>query len=201
LSLPLPSIFSPPEPLTVEFFNTPSYGCKKIKHSSSPLLIKIFIALKKNIYNITYQYPRKINMTKKSKLVEIKTKPTSANVEDFINSIPDEQKRKDSFYLLEMFKKITGEEPVLWSNSIIGFGNKIYKSEKTGREVDWLKTGFSPRKANLSLYISVNIKEHEDAVKNLGKHKTGVGCLYINKLEDINLKILENMIQTSSQKS
>ena len=101
---------------------------------------------------------------KKSKLVEIKTKPTLASVEDFINSVTDEQKRKDSFVLLEMMKKASGEEPVLWSNTIIGFGNKRYKSPNTGREVDWLLIGFSPRKANLSLYLSMDIKKHEDAL-------------------------------------
>jgi hypothetical protein len=133
----------------------------------------------------------------KTKLVEIKTKPTSASVEDFINSVKDEQKRKDSFVLLEMMKKATGEEPILWSNSVIGFGIKRYKSPATGREVDWLRIGFSPRKANLSLYISVGIKEHAEALKKLGKHKTGVGCLYINKLEDINMKVLKGMIEAS----
>lgn len=134
---------------------------------------------------------------KKSKLVEIKTKPTVANVEDFINTVKDEQKRKDSFVLLEMMKKATGEEPVLWSSAIIGFGIKRYKSPTTGREVDWLRIGFAPRKANLSLYISVGIKEHAAALKKLGKHKTGVGCLYINKLEEIDLKVLKGMIDAS----
>nr|WP_294775703.1 DUF1801 domain-containing protein [uncultured Flavobacterium sp.] len=134
---------------------------------------------------------------KKSKLVEIKTKPTAASVTDFINAIPDEQKRKDSFTLLEMMKKASGEEPVLWSNAIIGFGNKRYKSPTTGREVDWLLIGFSPLNANLSLFISVGLKVHAAALEKLGKHKTGVGCLYINKLEDVNLKILKQMIATS----
>ena len=87
---------------------------------------------------------------KKSKLVEIKTKPTSASVDDFINNVQDEQKRKDCFVLLELMKNATGEEPVLWSNSIIGFGNKRYKSPATGKEVDWLLMGFSPCNANLS---------------------------------------------------
>jgi hypothetical protein len=131
---------------------------------------------------------------KKSKLVEIKTKPTIVNVEDFINNIQDEQKRKDCFVLLEMMKKATGENPVLWSNSIIGFGNKRYKSPATGREVDWLKIGFAPRKANLSLHVSIGINEHAAALKKLGKHKTGVGCLYINKLEDIELTVLQEII-------
>lgn len=137
---------------------------------------------------------------KKSKLVEIKTKPTAASVEDFINTIKEEQKRKDSFVLLEMMKKATGEEPLLWGSSVIGFGIKRYKSPTTGREVDWLRIGFSPRKANLSLYISVGIKEHAAALKKLGKHKTGVGCLYINKLEDIDIKVLKEIINTSLNK-
>lgn len=135
---------------------------------------------------------------KKGKLVEIKTKPTAASVEDFINKVPNEQKRKDSFVLLEMMKKATGEEPVLWSNSIVGFGLKRYKSPTSGREVDWLLIGFAPRKANLSVYLTVDIaKEHAAALKKLGKHKTGMGCLYINKLEDIDLNVLKGMITAS----
>jgi len=136
-------------------------------------------------------------MAKKTKLAEIKTKPSSASVEDFINTVKDEQKRKDSFVILEMMKKATGEKPKIWGSSIIGFGNKRYKSPATGREVDWLLIGFSPRKANLSLYLMVNIKEQAAALKKLGKHKTGAGCLYINKLEDIDLKVLKGMIDAA----
>jgi hypothetical protein len=134
---------------------------------------------------------------KKSKLAEIKTKPTAVSVEDFINAFPDEQKRKDSFAILEIMKKATGEKPVLWGSSIIGFGNKRYKSPATGREVDWLRIGFSPRKTNLSLYVSGGIKEHAEALKKLGKHKTGVGCLYLNKLEEIDLNVLKGIINAS----
>ena len=131
-------------------------------------------------------------------MAEIKTKPTSASVADFINSIKDEQKRKDSFVLLEMMKKAIGEEPKMWGNALIGFGQVKLKSPNTGREVDWLRLGFSPRKANLSLYISGDINhQHAEALKKLGKHKTGVGCLYINKLEDIDIKILKKMIEAS----
>lgn len=137
---------------------------------------------------------------KKSKLVEIKTKPTNDNVVAFINKIIDEQKRKDCFVLIDMMKAASGEEPVLWSNSIVGFGNKRYKSPNTGREVDWLLIGFAPRKANLSLYVSVGIQEHSAALKKLGKHKTGVGCLYINKLEDVDLNVLQGIIKTSLSK-
>ena len=134
---------------------------------------------------------------KKSKPAEIKTKQTSASVEDFINTVKDEQKRKDSFVLLEMMKKASGEEPKMWGNSLIGFGNKRYKSPSSGREVDWFLIGFSPRKANLSLYLMINHKEHAAEIKKLGKHKTAGGCIYINKLEDIDLKVLKGMIDAS----
>lgn len=134
---------------------------------------------------------------KKSKLAEIKTKPTAASVEDFLNSVRDEQRRMDSLVLLKMMKKASGEEPKMWGASIIGFGNKRYKSPATGREVDWFRIGFSPRKANLSLYIAVSLKDHAAALEKLGKHKTGVGCLYINKLADIDISVLKGMIEAS----
>jgi len=127
-----------------------------------------------------------------------KTKSTSAGVADFINSITDEQKKKDSFVLLEMMKKASGEEPRMWGSSIIGFGQVKLKSPNTGKEVDWLRIGFSPRKASLSLYISGDINhQHAEALQKLGKHKTGVGCLYINRLEDVDMKILKGMIEAS----
>lgn len=138
---------------------------------------------------------------KKSKLVQIKTKPTSASVEEFINNVNDEQKIKDSFVILEMMKKASGEEPTMWGGSIIGFGNKRYKSPVTGREVDWLQIGFSPRKANLSLYLNIAFKDYAKVFDKLGKHKTGAGCLYIKKLEDINMDILKELIEVSVKKS
>lgn len=134
---------------------------------------------------------------KKSKLAVIKTRPTAASVKEFIGKIPDVAKRKDSLVLLEMMRKASGQEAVLWSNSIIGFGNKRYKSPKTGREVDWLLIGFSPRKANFSLHLTMNINDHGPALKKLGKHKTGAGCLYINKLEDVDLEVLRGIIEAS----
>ena len=134
---------------------------------------------------------------KKSKLAEIKTKQTAASVEEFLNTLQDEQKRNDSFALLEMMKKASGEEPKMWGGSIIGFGNKRYKSPATGREVDWLRIGFSPRKANLSLYLTVGIQQHAAALEKLGRHKTGVGCLYINKLGDVDIRVLKGMIEAS----
>ncbi len=132
------------------------------------------------------------------KLAEIKTKQTSSSVSDFIDGIQDEQKRKDIQVILKMMEKATKEKPKMWGSSMIGFGNVRYKSPNTGREVDWFKIGFSPRKANLSLHL-MNLQKHEDALAKLGKHKTGVGCLYINKLEDIDVKVLEKMIAEAAK--
>jgi hypothetical protein len=131
---------------------------------------------------------------KKPKLVEIKTKPSLASIDEFINSIADEKKRNDSFALLEMMKAVTGEEPVMWGNALIGFGYRIYESPATGRQVEWFRIGFSPRKANFSLYLSINIQEQSAALEKLGKHKTGAGCLYINKLDDIDKDVLQGMM-------
>ena len=134
------------------------------------------------------------------KLAEIKTKPTSLSVAGFIDSITDEQKRKDSYVVLNLMEKATKEKPKMWGSSIIGFGNVRYKSPATGREVDWFKIGFSPRKANLTLYLLGTIQKEADAIKKLGKHKTGGGCLYINKLEDVDIKVLEKLIAASAKK-
>lgn len=137
---------------------------------------------------------------KKSKLAEIKTKPTAESVTEFIDRVTEGQKRTDSYEILEMMKKASGEEPVLWGSSIVGFGNKRYKSPSTGREVDWLLIGFSPRKANISLYLTMNIQNHSDSLAKLGKHKTGVGCLYINRLSDVDKNVLMGLIKTSLEK-
>jgi Domain of unknown function (DU1801) len=132
---------------------------------------------------------------KKTKLAENKIKPTTASVEDFLNNIDNEQKRKDSFVLLEMMKKASKEEPVLWSNSFVGFGMRRHKSTATGRESDWMRMGFAPRKTNLSLYFGDHVNAHAAALEKLGKYKAGLGCLYINKLADIDLKVLKGMIE------
>lgn len=131
---------------------------------------------------------------KKSKLAEIKTKPTVASVADFIATVAGEQKQKDSFALIEMMRKASGEEPTLWGSSIIGFGNKRYKSPASGREVDWFLIGFSPRKANLTLYL---MTKHDETLQRLGKYKTNGGCIYINKLDDVNLDVLNEIIDSS----
>src|SRR5688572_938081 len=115
------------------------------------------------------------------KLAEIKTKPTTNSVESYIEGIPNEEMRKDSQVILKMMEKAMKQKPKMWGGSMIGFGDVRYKSPRTGREVDWFKIGFAPRKANISLHLCMDIKRHAEELKKLGKHKTGVGCLYINK--------------------
>ena len=134
------------------------------------------------------------------KLAIIKTKETDSSVEDFINSVKDEEKRKDSFTILKLMQKAAKEKPKMWGSSMIGFGNKIYKSPATGREVEWFKIGFSPRKANFSLHLVLDIKKYAAELKKLGKHKTGVGCLYINKLDDVDIKVLEKLITEAAKR-
>lgn len=132
----------------------------------------------------------------KTKLTEIKTQATKASVKDFIENVESEQKREDSKVILMMMQKAHGSKPKMWGPTIIGFGKTLYKSPKTGRAVECFEIGFSPRKANLTFYIS-----RTDAdLKKLGKHKTGVSCLYINKLADIDIKVLEKMINKSVKK-
>lgn len=132
---------------------------------------------------------------KKSKLADNKTKPTAQSVEEFLNGIMPEQKRKDSLILYELMKEAIGEEPILWSNSFVGFGIKRHKSAATGREADWMRIGFAPRKANISIYFGNYIESHAEALEKLGKYKAGMGCLYINKLADVDMDVLKEMIQ------
>ena len=135
---------------------------------------------------------------KKSKVAEIKTKPTAVSVRDFIDALPTEQKRQDSLVLLDMMQEASGETPVLWSNSIIGFGLKRYESPTSGRQVDWFLIGFAPRKANLTVYL-IDLKKHEGELPKLGKYKMGGGCLYLNKLADVDLEVLRGMIAAALQ--
>ena len=123
-----------------------------------------------------------------------KTQPTAANVEEFLNSVVNEQKRQDSFEILAMMQELTGETPVMWGESIVGFGQFRYKT-KSGCEDNWFTCGFSPRKANISMYLmGCDIKQSQDLLDQLGKHKTGVGCLYVNKLADIDKEVLKKII-------
>src|SRR5688572_31836293 len=133
-----------------------------------------------------------------AKLAEVKTKENNGSVTDFIQSIPDEQKRKDSVIIIKLMEEASKEKPKMWGTSLIGFGKRIVKSPTSGREVEWFHIGFSPRKANISLYVDA--RNHTEDLKKLGKHKTGGGCLYINKLSDVDLKVLKSIIRNTLKK-
>ena len=105
-------------------------------------------------------------------MAELKTKPTNHSVEAFLNSVADDQKRQDSFTILNLMAEVTGDEPQMWGDSIVGFGRYHYKYA-SGREGDWFLTGFSPRKQNLTLYIMAGFDEYDNLMAQLGKYKTG----------------------------
>jgi uncharacterized protein DUF1801 len=127
---------------------------------------------------------------------ENKTRPEKASVAAFINAVENEPRKRDAKTILTMMKKVTGEKPVMWGPSIIGFGQYHYKYE-SGREGDSLNVGFSPRKANMVLYVLGSLKDDDPLLSKLGKHKRGRACLYINKLEDVDVKILEKIVGKS----
>jgi hypothetical protein len=129
---------------------------------------------------------------------ELKTKPTSQDVKEFLNTIEPAEKRGDGFALLEMFQKVTSETAVMWGSAIVGFGMYHYKSERSKQEGDWPLTGFSPRKQNLTLYIMAGNKDNQ-MLKKLGKHKKSGGCLYIRRLSDVVQTVLATLIETSFQ--
>ncbi len=127
-------------------------------------------------------------------MAEIKTKKNDDSVMGFLESVKDEVKRKDGMALLAMMKKITKKEPKMWGSSIVGFGSFHYKSERSKQEGDWFMTGFSPRKQNLTVYIIPGFAKYETLMKKLGKYKTTVSCLNINKLADVDSKVLIELI-------
>ena len=129
-------------------------------------------------------------------MAELKTKLNESSVTAFLDSIEDPQKRMDSYRVLELMKGITGEEPKMWGNSIVGFGSYHYRYEN-GREGDWFLTGFSPRKQNISLYIMSGFSNYDELMKGLGKYKTGKACLYVNKLDDVHENVLKDLISQS----
>ena len=131
---------------------------------------------------------------------EIKTKETNASVEDFLDGLSDETQREDARKIIGMMTRITGDPPRMWGAAIIGFGNRVYTSPATGREVDWMRIGFSPRKGNLSVYVLNGARKQAELLEKLGKHKTGKGCLYIKKLSDVDEKVLEKVIAAACKK-
>lgn len=131
-------------------------------------------------------------------MANLKTKQTEDSVTAFLNKVEDEKKRKDCFAIIEMMQKATGLPPKMWGASIIGFGSYHYKYE-SGHEGDICLIGFSPRKQNIALYIPGGIHKYDDLLENLGKHKTGKGCLYINSLDKIDIEVLNSIILKSLQ--
>lgn len=129
-------------------------------------------------------------------MAELKTQPTDQSVEAFLDGIEDEKKRQDSYTILELMKQVTQSEPVMWGDSIIGFGSYHYKYA-SGREGDSPLTGFSPRKRDITLYIMSGFDQYEGLLAELGKHKTGKACLYIRKIEDIDLDTLRELVRQS----
>ena len=132
-------------------------------------------------------------------MAEPKTKKNDQSVTAFLDKIPDEQKRQDSYKILELMQQVSGNEPSMWGDSIIGFGVTRYKYA-SGREGDWPPIGFSPRKQNLTLYFMSGFAANLEILSRLGKYKTGKGCLYINKLADVNQTVLKELIEQSLQK-
>ncbi len=129
-------------------------------------------------------------------MAELKTRKNDASVEDFLESVEDEGKRADSRAVLDLMRRVTGEEPAMWGGSIVGFGSYHYKYA-SGREGDWMKVGFSPRKQSLTLYIMSGFARFDELMARLGKHSTGKSCLYIKKLEDVDLEVLEELVRES----
>ncbi len=128
---------------------------------------------------------------------ENKIKPTDADVTAFLESVEPAKRREDGLAMLEIMRELTGEPGELWGHGMVGFGRYHYRYE-SGREGDWYVTGFAPRKGNLTVYIMDGFPRHAELMKKLGKYKTGKSCLYINKLEDVDLDVLKDLIQESA---
>jgi hypothetical protein len=126
-------------------------------------------------------------------MAELKTKETTASVAEFLEKISDPQRREDCRAVAKIMREVTGEEPKMWGSSIVGFGRYHYKYA-SGREGDWMITGFSPRKSALTLYFMGGFDSSPQLMKKLGKYKTGGGCLYIKKLADVDVAVLRELV-------
>ncbi len=129
-------------------------------------------------------------------MADLKTRANDQSVEAFLNQIENEKRRQDCVTLLKLMQEATASEPRMWGDSIIGFGSYHYKYE-SGREGDWFLAGFSPRKQNLTLYIMSGFERYDELMSKLGKFKTGKSCLYVNRLEDVDLETLRELVQQS----
>jgi hypothetical protein len=127
-----------------------------------------------------------------------KTQANEASVTDFLNGVSDEQRRNDCFEVVELMKQVTNEEPKMWGSSIVGFGSYRYEGKSCAGE--WMLTGFSPRKQNLSLYLMGGFDARPDLLENLGKFTTGAGCLYVKKLDDVDRNVLKELVQASVER-
>ncbi len=125
-----------------------------------------------------------------------KTRPTGAAVDDYLDAVENETRREDAKAVKALMERVTGEPAVMWGSSIVGFGEYHYKYE-SGREGDFMLVGFAPRKANLVLYIIAGFSAYDALLKKLGKHKTGKSCLYVNKLADLDMEVLEELVARS----
>jgi len=131
-------------------------------------------------------------------MAELKTKKNDADVNEFIDSFANtEQKRKDSYELVKLMQEVSGFEPKMWGDSMIGFGQYHYKSERSSQEGDWMLIGFSPRKTAISLYVYTGCAGQEELLKDLGKFKMGKGCIYVKKLSDINQEPLKKLMKST----
>ncbi len=138
------------------------------------------------------------DLSKGTWMAELKTKPTDHDVKAFLNAIPDEKRRQDCFTILNLMQQVIGVEPKMWGDSIVGFGSYHYKYA-SGREGDWLLTGFSPRKQYLTLYIMAGFDEYDELMSKLGKYKTGKSCLYIKQIEDVDPDTLRELVKRSAE--
>lgn len=129
-------------------------------------------------------------------MTELKTKPNDGSVEAFLDAVPDERRRRDCYTVLELMKRVTNEEPKLWGSSIVGFGSYHY-TYASGRSGDSFLSGFSPRKQNLTLYIMAGFEQYDELLARLGKHSTGKSCLYVKRLDDVDLAVLEELVARS----
>lgn len=132
----------------------------------------------------------------RKKASDVKTRPTKVSVAKFIDGLADERRRTECQTLVELMSTVSGEKPVMWGGGIVGFGTYHYKYA-SGREGDWPRTGFSPRKSSLTVYCMPGFSGQKDLLDKLGKHKTSVSCLYIKKLEDVDLGVLRQIVERS----
>ena len=130
-------------------------------------------------------------------MAELKTKKSNASVSAFLKNVEDEQRRNDSLELLKIFKEVTKMRPKMWGTSIVGFGEYHYKSERSSQEGDWPLTGFSPRKRNMTVYIMPGFSNYPDLMNRLGKYKSSVSCIYLNKISDIHVAVLKQIVRKS----